>query len=72
MATKYFCDGCDKELQATAVQHVDVLIVAKNSDSRTPDEYELCEHCVTYLKRESDPRKWTRCAPAPQRAARGF
>lgn len=64
MATKYFCDGCDRELPATKVMHIDVLVVVGAHQNRTPEEYELCESCASHLKDQANPKRWARCKTA--------
>jgi len=63
MATKYYCDGCDREMAAGHVKHVDVVVCADHSDSKIAKEYELCETCLSHLRDRCNPKNWVRSQP---------
>lgn len=68
MAIKYFCDGCDKDIPTASVLRVDVGIKTHGETGVTSGEYDLCKSCRDHLLRDSNPKNWTRCAPARKSA----
>lgn len=70
MATKYYCDGCDKELQSGFVYRTSVSVQVSGQVKQAGGEYELCRSCMDQMIRETNPRQWTRCGPAPKAVAR--
>jgi hypothetical protein len=69
MATKYYCDGCDKELAATSVENISIAIKKNGEFSAAGGAYELCSGCSKNLVRESNPKNWVRCSPMVKRVA---
>ena len=69
MATKYYCDGCDKELPPATIENISVTIKKGGELSATGGAYELCKGCANQLLRDSNPRNWTRCGPQVKRTA---
>lgn len=63
MATKTYCDGCDKELQAGFVYKTTVSVQITGEVKQAGGDYDLCKSCMDYLCRDSNPRNWTRCSP---------
>lgn len=65
MATKIYCDGCDADITARAL-HKDCMFGAelklqRNGHSAIHIEHlDLCADCIGRLKRETNPREWTR------------
>jgi hypothetical protein len=62
MATKYYCDGCDKELPPAMIENISVSVKKNGDVSAAGGAYELCKGCAANLVRESNPRNWTRAA----------
>ena len=69
MATKFYCDGCDKELTPKMVQHMSVSVKKNGEFSAVGGNYELCERCAGILCRESNPNNWVRAAKEIKRAS---
>lgn len=67
MATKYFCDGCDKEVPLDMVERISVSIQRNGSVTSAGGAYELCKGCADHMVRDSNPRNWTRCGPIVKR-----
>lgn len=65
MASKFFCDGCDKELRdydrATNSHRVLVEIAVVSKVSGT---FDLCASCAHKMVNHADPTKWPRVAKA--------
>lgn len=70
MATKFFCDGCDGEINdktyvVAIMTRADVLDAlkgihsAKTSLTDAP-AYHLCDGCLNSLKLSTDPQRWPR------------
>lgn len=68
MATKYFCDGCDRELTKFADgdgQEMRVLVEDERKQQTVVSaQLHLCVSCSNRLKREADPRCWARAPKA--------
>jgi predicted nucleic acid-binding Zn-ribbon protein len=63
MATKYYCDGCDKELPPATIENISVTIKKGDDVSAAGGNYELCSGCAKHLCWDANPRNWVRCAP---------
>ena len=71
MSVKFFCDGCDKTLERTALYYADLSLsydMPVQSHAVSSDRYtykgELCLSCFNHLKEVSDPKKWPRAQQA--------
>lgn len=65
MATKTFCDGCDKELKTNDSQQAVVAIKRNGDTTAWGGSYDLCNACIEQLGRESNPNNWIRIKEAP-------
>jgi hypothetical protein len=72
MATKHYCDGCDKELAPAMIENIGVTIKKGGETSAAGGSYELCKGCADHLVRDSNPNNWVRCVPEMPARARGF
>jgi len=61
MATKIYCDGCDKETTAD-VFRVSVSIKTAGRFEQSGGDYDLCAGCAARLADQSDPTQWVRAA----------
>lgn len=64
MATKVFCDGCDKEICLSAnISKVRVIFLARpvQEDGMTPD-FDLCDQCLEHFRGNCLPTQWPRAA----------
>lgn len=68
MATKTYCDGCDKELHAGYVNRATVSVQIAGQVKQAGGDYDLCKSCMDSLCRQTNPREWTRCGPMIKRA----
>jgi len=64
MAIKYYCDGCDREIDFGKVEKMSVVIKQAGSVASAGGEYEVCKDCAATLIRQADPLQWGRCRPA--------
>lgn len=71
MATKYFCDGCNREHEQKDLNTFKVvqikdqayraMVVQPNTSFESPvDMFELCHKCELKFKQQSLPRNWVR------------
>lgn len=64
MATKYFCDGCDKEIKRfgdNGGQQMKVLLEDEGKDTTlTSGSFHLCQACARRMCECADPRRWPR------------
>lgn len=58
MATKHFCDGCDKEQQLNDLNQVTVEW-QRNTAGLEDRKFDLCRYCLTQFKSKF-PDKWER------------
>lgn len=60
MATKYFCDGCDKEVPESTIHKLSVTVKRNGETSAAGGAYELCKGCADKLTKDSNPNNWLR------------
>lgn len=59
MATKIFCDGCDKELKSPLDKKWNVQ-VANATTSKLSETFDLCDSCGLRLEANTNPKQWAR------------
>lgn len=70
MATRLFCDGCDRQFQAHELTLVRVATTAPPGEHKPVDvAFDLCVHCLNRF-RKSYPTMWAR-DPAHQMSKEG-
>lgn len=72
MATKYYCDGCDKELPPAMIENIGITVKKNEVMSAAGGAYEMCKGCADRLVRESNPKNWIRCVPEIPRRVSGL
>lgn len=64
MASKYFCDGCDKEVAENFLHKLTVTVKRNGETSAAGGAYELCKGYADRLARDSNPNNWPRATMA--------
>ena len=68
MATKHFCDGCDREIERTTdIKHVritDLSFVGNEVVQNNPRDFDLCGGCYGAFKGHHLPSTWGRVGKA--------
>lgn len=69
MATKMFCDGCDKQIhRPDDVRRVEVS-VSRPAMADMKLAFDLCPGCEGHFKHGCLPNAWPRAAPSTEKAA---
>jgi len=58
MATKIFCDGCDKD--TTAAYNTTNVCIGVAATDAVANTYDLCNRCIERLRKEANPLQWAR------------
>lgn len=66
MATKHFCDGCDKQIERPddfrRVRVLDLANVGGEDVTNNPRDFELCRVCFSEFTSNHLPSTWHRLA----------
>ena len=60
MATKYYCDGCEREIKAEVLRRIAVSIREPGTVVEAGGEYDLCKSCADSLTNMANPLTWVR------------